>query len=85
MKKSLLDIQQEIRELEGKVKDISASISDIYEEIDSLRNDETDTIDYEMIRLMSQHLSFGLHPLKDLNDAYICRIYLKSIIKLSTG
>ena len=52
MKKSLLDIQQEIRELEGKVKDISASIADIYEEIDCLRNDEMDTIDYEMIRLM---------------------------------
>lgn len=82
MKKSLLDIQQEIRELEGKVKDISASIAGIYEEIDSLRNDETDTINYEMIRLMSQHLSFGPHPLKDLNDAYICRIYLKALLSL---
>lgn len=62
MKKSLLDIQQEIRELDGKVKDISFAIAEIYDEIDELRNDETDSIDYEAIRLMSRHLSFGKHP-----------------------
>ncbi len=43
MKKSLLDIQQEIRELDGKVKDISTSISQIYEELDELRNDKAST------------------------------------------
>ncbi len=41
MKKSLLDIQHEIRELKGKVKDISTAIVEIYDEIDELRNDET--------------------------------------------
>lgn len=37
--KSLLDIQQEIRELDGTVKDISFAIAGIYDEIDELRND----------------------------------------------
>lgn len=82
MKKSLLDIQQEIRKLDGKVKDISASIAEIYAEIDELRNDETDGIDYETIRLMSRHLSFGKHPLGRLNDAYACQVYLEILLSL---
>lgn len=83
MKKSLLDIQQEIRELDSKVREISASIAEIYEEVDNLRNDKTDTIDYEMIRLMSRHLSFGRHPLGRLEDVYACRIYLESLLSLT--
>lgn len=82
MKKSLLDIQQEIRELDGKVKDISFAIAEIYDEIDELRNDETDSIDYETIRLMSRHLSFGKHPLGRLDDNYACQIYLETLLSL---
>ena len=82
MKKSLLDIQQEIRELDGKVKDISFAIAEIYDEIDELRNDETDSIDYERIRLMSHHLSFGKHPLGRLDDNYACQIYLETLLSL---
>lgn len=82
MKKSLLDIQQEIRELDRKVKDISFTIAEIYDEIDELRNDETDSIDYETIRLMSRHLSFGKHPLGGLNDNYACQIYLETLLSL---
>lgn len=82
MKKSLFDIQQEIRELDGKVKDISFAIAEIYDEIDELRNDETDSIDYETIRLMSRHLSFGKHPLGRLDDNYACQIYLQTLLSL---
>lgn len=82
MKKSLLDIQQEIRELDGKVKDISFAIAGIYDEIDELRNDETDSIDYETIRLMSRHLSFGKHPLGKLDDNYASQIYLETLLSL---
>lgn len=82
MKKSLLDIQQEIRELDGKVKDISFAIAEIYDEIDELRNDETDSIDYETIRLMSRYLSFGKHPLCRLEDNYACQIYLETLLSL---
>ena len=82
MKKSLLDIQQEIRELDGKVKDISFAIAEIYDEIDELRNDETDSIDYETIRLMSRHLSFGKHPLSRLDNNYACQIYLETLLSL---
>lgn len=41
MKKNLLDIQQEIREIDGKVKDISFAIAKINDEINALRKDET--------------------------------------------
>lgn len=80
--KSLLDIQLEIRELKGKIKDISESLSGIYEEIDDLRNDETETIDYEMIQLMSTHLNFGKHPLDELEDGDACLLYLEALINL---
>lgn len=82
MKKSLLDIQQEIRDLDGKIKDISFAIAEIYDEIDELRNDETDSIDYEIIRLMSYHLSFGKHPLGRLDDNYACHLYLEILLSL---
>lgn len=80
--KSLLDIQREIRELDGKVKDISSSISEIYDTIDDLRNDETEIIDYEMIRTLSMHFNFGEHPLDKLEDGYACRLYLEVLMHL---
>lgn len=82
MKKSLLDIQQEIRVLDGKVKDISNAITKIYDEIDELKNDAADSIDYKTIRLMSRHLSFGKHPLGRLDDHYVCQIYLEILLSL---
>ena len=79
MKKSLLDIQQEIRDLDGKVKDISVAISSIYNEIDDFRNDDTEeSIDYETIRLLSKHFTFGRHPLDKLEDSYACLLVLNS-------
>ena len=81
--KSLLDIQQEIRDLDRKVKEISTTISEIYDEIDDLRNNETDTMDYEMIHMMSNHFRFGKHPLDKLNDAYACQLYLEILINLT--
>lgn len=82
MKKSLLDIQQEIRELDGKVRDISTAIAEIYDEIDELRDDETNSIDYETIRLMSCYLAFEKHPLARLDDTYACEIYLETLLSL---
>lgn len=82
MKKSLLDIQQEIRELDKKIKDISLSISEIYDEIDALRDDGPGGIDYEMIQLMARNLSFGKHPLTGFEDNYACRIYLETLLSL---
>lgn len=83
MKKSLLDIQQEIRSLEGKVKDLSTAISSIYEEIDELRNAGDDEgIDFDMIRLMSGHLTFGKHPLGKLNGNFACQTYIKTLLSL---
>lgn len=83
MKKSLLDIQQEIRALDGKVKDISTSISQIYEELDELRNDKASTIDYERICFMASHFRFGTHPLARLEDGYACRNYLEMLLSLT--
>lgn len=80
MKKSLLDIQQEIRNLDNKMKELSSSIADIYNEIDELRNDDADDIDYEMIRVMSLHLPFGMHPLNKLDDVYARKMYIKSLL-----
>lgn len=82
MKKSLLDIQQEIRVIDGKVKDISSAIAEIYDEIDGLRDDKTDNIDYETIRLLSRQCPFEKHPLGRLDDDYVCQIYLEILLSL---
>lgn len=83
MKKNLLDIQKEIRELDNKVKDISSSIAGIYSEIDRLRNEDTNTIDYEMIRIMSRYLTFENHPIHNLDDTYACQRYIELLLSLA--
>lgn len=80
--KSLLDIQQEIRNLEGKVKDIFSSISSIYGEMDELRNDDDVDVDFDMIRLMSKQFTFGQHPIENLEDAFAQQMYLKAMLSL---
>ena len=82
MKKSILEIQQEIRNLEGKVKDISSTIASIYGEIDELRNDDEAAIDFDMIRLMSKQLAFGEHPIENLKDAFARQMYLKALLSV---
>ena len=84
MKKSLLDIQQEIRDLDNKIKSISYQISSIYDEIDEFRNKDAikGNLDYEMIRRMSTLFTFDKHPLNKLENIYSCQIYIEILLSL---
>lgn len=90
MEKSLLDIQQEIRDLDNKIQEISFKISSIYKSVDDFRNKDIikDGIDYEMIHLKSTYFKFGKHPLRKLKNLYACQMYIKillSLIQLNRG
>ena len=82
MKKSLLDIQREVRELDHRVKDLSSSITAIYDEIDALRDDDVGNIDYEMIRVVSRQITFEQHPLGRLDDIYARKLYMEALLSL---
>lgn len=82
MKKSLLDIQQEIRELEAKIADISNAASSLSKDVDALRGEDNEILDYDAIRLMSKNFPFGQHPLCELSDAFACQIYITALLNL---
>lgn len=84
--KSLLDIQQDIRNLESSVQDITAYIRNIHSDINELRNSAQDAqsrdFDYEKIAILAGYLPFGKHPLSGLMDGRICQIYLEMLLNM---
>ncbi len=83
MKKTLLDIQQEIRSLHEKMKTICDSLSVLNDEINEMRNDDISVIDYESIRLKALNVRFGKLPLSRLEDFYGCKLYLETLLSLT--
>lgn len=79
--KSLLEVQQSVRELENKVADVTESIKEIYTDIDEMRNGNQNTdIDYSKIEIVAKQIDFGKHHLDKLNDGRACQIYLEMLL-----
>ena len=83
MKKSLLDIQKDIRELDAKLKDVNAAVAWLYKSIDDLNSDEANDNDFAQIRAIAMHFKFGSHPLSKLSNAYACYVYLKVLLSIA--
>ena len=80
MTKSLPDIQTEVRELSGQVKKISAALERLFSDIDALKEQDAPELDFEKIEQASHRFSFGVHPLHSLQDGYVCRRYIETLI-----
>lgn len=81
--KSLLDIQQDIRNLELSVKEITENIRSIQSDIEEIRDSsDIGELDYEQIELLSRQIPFGEHPLERLDDGRSCRIYLELLLNI---
>lgn len=81
--KSLLDIQQEIRELEKSVIGISNAIKAISADIDVLRDTDKDKeINYDIIERLSKQIQFGNHPLKKTENGYLCKLYIEMLLNI---
>ena len=80
---SLLEIQQEIRQINTDVKRISDDLQNISAEIEKLRRDPIDSIiDFSAIERMSKHISFRSHPLSRLQQGPLCASYIELLISL---
>lgn len=81
--KSLLDIQQDIRDLELSVKEITKTIRSLHTDIENIR-DSSDIaeLDYARIEMLSRQLPFGKHPLNKLEDRTCCKIYLEMLLNI---
>ena len=81
--KSLLDIQQDIRDLELSAKEITKSIRSLHTDIENIR-DSSDIaeLDYARIEMLSRQLPFGKHPLNKLEDRTCCKIYLEMLLNI---
>lgn len=86
--KGLLDIQQDIRKLEGRVEEITENIRTLSSDIEDMRNSTQDMdIDYSKTKILARQIPFKSHPLGELHDERLQRIYLElllSIVRLDT-
>lgn len=74
--KSLLEIQQTIRELDNTVKNVQKSLGTVCDEIDELRNEKNNkAVDYDEIITMSKDIQLKKSPLarknEDLKEKYV--------------
>lgn len=83
--KSLLDIQQDVRNLESNVQEITKRIKALNSDIADIRNAEDDAeYDFQKIKLLARKISFEEHPLGWLKSAGpgICQAYLELLLAL---
>ncbi len=83
--KSLLDIQQDVRNLEGNVQEITKRIKALNSDIADIRNAEYDAeYDFQKIELLARKISFEEHPLGWLKSAGsgMCQAYLELLLAL---
>lgn len=84
--KSLLDIQQDIRNLESSMKDITTCIKDINSDINELRNASQNAqsreFDYSKIAILAERFPFGEHPLDSLEDGRACQMYIEMLLSI---
>lgn len=80
--KGLLDIQQDIRNLETNLKDVTERLKSIHSDIEEIKNSsDTAELDYEQIEILAGQFSFGRHFLGKM-DAGICKIYLEMLLNI---
>ena len=81
--KSLLEVQQDIRNLELKLKSISEDVRGVYADIDDIRNSEQDTgIDYAALEILSKNIPFSKHPIEKLKDSWLRQIYIELLLNI---
>lgn len=80
--KDLLEIQDELRRVTNLSRELSNAIQMISKDIEALQEVKTedDNYDYDDIRRMSEQISFKNHPIEQLQDNYICRLYIKMLV-----
>lgn len=87
--KSLLEIQQTVRKLETDLQEMAGTIKNLNADIAELMSDGQDTeMDFGKIKKAAQKLIFGEHPISQIGDETVCRIYLEmllNIIRLDTN
>lgn len=81
--KSLLDLQQDIRNLERNIMEITCAVKEINADIENMRtaNQNTD-MDYSKIELLAQNITFSKHPIDKLEDGRACQIYLEMLLNM---
>lgn len=79
----IVEVKRNIRDLENKIKDIQQSVNKIYSNIDKIMSTDQDIdIDYDKIKVLSNNLSFGNHPINKLNNKKICEVYIKLLLNI---
>lgn len=83
--KNLLEIQEEIRRIEKLSSELSDAILSISKDIMDLREAQPGEVncDYDAICSMAEQISFTRHPLANLHDNYICKLYIGLLVNIA--
>lgn len=81
MKKTLTEIQTELRQLDKQICAISAALGQLFQDIDAMKEDKSPSdIDFAAIERISRKFMFGEHPLHRLQNGYACRRYIETLL-----
>ena len=82
--KSLLEIQQNIRDLEKGVREITDNIQSIHSDIEEIRNASgaSDIVDFSRIEILAKLVPFRRHPIHKEKDGRNCQIYLEMLLHI---
>lgn len=81
MKKTLTEIQTELRQLDKQVQTISKALGQLFQDIDTMKEDKSPSnIDFAGIEQASHRFMFGEHPLHRLQNGYACRRYIETLL-----
>lgn len=81
--KSLLDIQQDLRNLEKSVSEITLEIKSLGVSIREMREANQSTeLDYSKIELLSRNITFSKHPIAKFDDRRVCQVYLEMLLNV---
>lgn len=81
MRKTLIEIQTELRELDKQVQTISKALGQLFQDIDAMKEDKSPSdIDFAGIERASRKFMFGEHPLHRLQNGYACRRYIETLL-----
>lgn len=81
---NLLEVQQQVRSLENDIQALDLKVQAVSESLNYIQSSEKKSeIDDEKISLLAKNLPFGDHPLKEIKDNHIVKLYVTVLLSIA--
>lgn len=80
----LIEVQQRVRSLENDIRSLDLKVQAVSESLNYIQNSEKKSeIDDEKISLLAKNLPFGDHPLEEIKDNHIAKLYVTVLLSIA--